>query len=84
VLTYCINAQVGAVLLYKCAGASDRVCSENSCGASERIFMILNTGDFHELFLPVVFSLFFIFLLSLLAEHRASFQRFLGLEVCIL
>jgi hypothetical protein len=26
----------------------------------------------------------FIYFLSLLAEHRASFQRFLGLEVCIL
>jgi hypothetical protein len=24
------------------------------------------------------------YFLSLLAEHRASFQRFLGLEVCIL
>jgi hypothetical protein len=28
--------------------------------------------------------LFYIYLLSLLAEHRASVQRFLGLEMCIL
>jgi hypothetical protein len=35
-------------------------------------------------FLGMKVSLVLVFLLSLLAEHRASFQRFLGLEVCIL